>query len=187
MGGGIAAAAETRSLLKHGNNLIMAGISLQVAVLAFFGIAAFDYLWRARRFFTSFPSIPSSDPATNEKHRAGALLWTNRKFRVWLIVLSIAYAALMVRCIYRIAEMAGGWGNEIMQDEPSFIVLESFMVLVACILLTMFPPGYFFPQMGRRWRRGGGRESTGIEREGESAMGSGSATEVEVEGVGEKV
>jgi hypothetical protein len=24
----------------------------------------------------------------------------------------------------RIAEMAGGWGNEIMQDEPSFIVLE---------------------------------------------------------------
>ena len=23
-----------------------------------------------------------------------------------------------------IAEMAGGWGNPIMQDEPSFIVLE---------------------------------------------------------------
>jgi hypothetical protein len=23
-----------------------------------------------------------------------------------------------------IAEMAGGWGNHIMQDEPSFIVLE---------------------------------------------------------------
>ena len=24
----------------------------------------------------------------------------------------------------RIAEMAGGWGNHIMQDEPSFVVLE---------------------------------------------------------------
>jgi hypothetical protein len=23
-----------------------------------------------------------------------------------------------------VAEMAGGWGNHIMQDEPSFIVLE---------------------------------------------------------------
>lgn len=26
--------------------------------------------------------------------------------------------------VNRIAEMAGGWGNKIMQDEPSFIVLE---------------------------------------------------------------
>jgi len=39
-----------------------------------------------------------------------------------------------------IAEMAGGWGNKIMQDEPSFIVLEGLWVVPA----SPFPPGVDF-------------------------------------------
>jgi hypothetical protein len=57
--------------------------------------------------------------------------------------------------------MAGGWGNHIMQDEPSFIVLEGFMVLIPCILLAVFSPGILFPQMAARMsaprRSGSGR------------------------------
>ena len=34
----------------------------------------------------------------------------------------------MLMVANRIAEMAGGWGNKIMQDEPSFIVLEGLLV-----------------------------------------------------------
>jgi hypothetical protein len=34
-----------------------------------------------------------------------------------------------------------------MQHESSFVVLESFMVLIACLLLAIFAPGIFFPQM----------------------------------------
>jgi hypothetical protein len=34
-----------------------------------------------------------------------------------------------------------------MQDEPSFVVLESFMVLIASGVLAGFAPGIFFPQM----------------------------------------
>lgn len=51
--------------------------------------------------------------------------------------------------------MAGGWGNEIMQDEPSFAVLDSFMMLICVYLLSCFPPGIFFPQMA------GGSKSSG--------------------------
>ena len=36
-----------------------------------------------------------------------------------------------------------------MQHESSFVVLESFMVLIACLLLAIFAPGIFFPQMAR--------------------------------------
>jgi hypothetical protein len=43
--------------------------------------------------------------------------------------------------------MAGGWGNHIMQDEPSFLVLDSTLVLVTGFCLTAFHPGIFFPQM----------------------------------------
>lgn len=48
--------------------------------------------------------------------------------------------------------MAGGWGNYIMQDQPSFVVLDSFMMLINVYLLACFPPSIFFPQMakGRR-------------------------------------
>ena len=76
-----------------------------------------------------------------------AALWRDGRFRMFLYAMTGAYALLLIRCIYRIAEMAGGWGNHIMQDEPSFIVLESFMVMIACVLLAAFAPGIFFPQM----------------------------------------
>lgn len=51
--------------------------------------------------------------------------------------------------MHRVAEMAGGWGNVIMQDEPSFAVLDSFMVLICVYLLSCFPPGIYFPQMAK--------------------------------------
>lgn len=43
--------------------------------------------------------------------------------------------------------MSGGWGNYIMQDEPSFLVLDSSLVLVTAALLTIFHPGIYFPRM----------------------------------------
>lgn len=45
--------------------------------------------------------------------------------------------------------MAGGWGNYIMQDQPSFTVLDSFMMLICVFLLSCFPPGIYFSRMGR--------------------------------------
>lgn len=45
--------------------------------------------------------------------------------------------------------MAGGWGNYIMQDQPSFTVLDSFMMLINVFLLACFPPGFMFPQMAK--------------------------------------
>ncbi|KAL2151750.1 hypothetical protein VTH82DRAFT_6848 [Thermothelomyces myriococcoides] len=145
IGGGIAASAghDNFDLLRHGNRTIMAGIVLQVVVLGTFGALGADYLFRAGRYFKSGAVAP--------EYRVGAVLWTTKKFRIFLWAIGIAYATLLIRCIYRIAEMAGGWGNPIMQDEPSFIVLESFMVLIASALLAVFAPGIFFPQMSHNY------------------------------------
>lgn len=43
--------------------------------------------------------------------------------------------------------MAGGWGNHIMQDEISFMILDGGLVLICVSLLTIFHPGVFFPAM----------------------------------------
>ncbi|RKU47147.1 hypothetical protein DL546_006404 [Coniochaeta pulveracea] len=146
IGGSIAASAgsDKPDLLKTGNRTIIAGICLQVVVLAFFGLAAADYWLRVKRWIRTPEAAPGA-----------VALYRDRKFRMFVYAVTVAFTLIFIRCIYRIAEMAGGWGNHIMQDEPSFVVLESFMVAIACILLAAFPPGYFFPQMvsNRRERR----------------------------------
>ncbi|KAK3303032.1 RTA1 like protein [Chaetomium strumarium] len=157
IGGGIAASAggDNYALLQHGNRTIMAGIVLQVVVLGFFGAMAADYLVRVGRYFRG---SGGGNNNVAPEHQAGAALWADKKFRAFLWAMALAYVALLIRCIYRIAEMAGGWGNHIMQDEPSFVVLESFMVLIACLLLAVFAPGIFFPQMSHSFRRAAGEQ-----------------------------
>ncbi|KAK0636647.1 RTA1 like protein-domain-containing protein [Bombardia bombarda] len=141
VGGALAASAgyTNWNLLQHGNRAIIAGIALQVAVLLFFGAAATDYYVRVSRWIRS----PLAD-------QDALALWRDSRFRMFVCAVAGAYSGIFIRCVYRIAEMAGGWGNKIMQDEPSFVVLEGFMVLVPCILLAAFPPGFLFPQMAAR-------------------------------------
>ncbi|KAK0648557.1 RTA1 like protein [Cercophora newfieldiana] len=143
IGGGLAAAGghEDMKLLQNGNRMIIAGIVLQVVVLGVFGLLAGEYLFRVRKWIANGPA---------PEEAKGAALWRNTKFRMFVYGMMGAYATLFIRCVYRIAEMAGGWGNHIMQDEPSFVVLESFMVLIASCLLAGFAPGIFFPQMAGR-------------------------------------
>lgn len=110
-----------------------------------------------------------SDKASREE----LALWRDGKFRVFVFGIAGAYAAVLIRCIYRyvfdppftllcemeltfggrIAEMAGGWGNEIMQDEVSFLVLDSSLMVVTVYLLTIFHPGLFFPQMANGYSK----------------------------------
>ncbi|KAL1866657.1 hypothetical protein VTK73DRAFT_4560 [Phialemonium thermophilum] len=146
IGGGLAAVAAPRhdtGLLGHGNRTIIAGISLQVLVLAFFGALAADYFWRAYRYIKS--ENPSPDALA---------LWRDGKVRFFCYAVAFAYLGILIRCTYRIAEMAGGWGNPVMRDEPSFIVLEGFMILLPAIALAAFPPGFLFPTMASRMSEG---------------------------------
>ncbi|KAK4188313.1 RTA-like protein [Podospora australis] len=145
IGGALAAGGGVKNieLVNHGNRAIIAGIVLQVVVLGLFGFVAGGYFLRVKRWIK-----------TNEADAEAVALWRDRKFRLFVYAVTGAYSGILVRCIYRIAEMAGGWGNHIMQDEPSFIVLEGFMVLIPCILLAAFPAGILFPQMAARMSAG---------------------------------
>ncbi|KAL1973990.1 hypothetical protein VTN31DRAFT_5550 [Thermomyces dupontii] len=147
IGGGIDAAATANpdnvnfGMLDVGNGIIIAGIVLQVVNLAVFGALSADFFYAAWKHFRSTsPSDGDEDP--------GRQIWTARRFRIFCSSIAAAYVGILARCIYRIAEMAGGWGNPIMRDEISYIILEATLVLYASILLTIFAPGLFFPEMG---------------------------------------
>ncbi|KAM0247983.1 hypothetical protein ACHAP5_003767 [Fusarium lateritium] len=144
IGGGVAAAAkrDQPDLAQNGNRTIVAGVVLQVIVLLAFGAMATDYFLRVKKYMHSPEAAPES-----------LRVWQDKKFRLFSYAVGGAYLAILTRCIYRIAEMAGGWGNHIMQDEPSFLVLDSSLVLITGFLLTAFHPGLFFPQMAVSMRR----------------------------------
>lgn len=111
-GGGIAATADTDSFRNVGDALMMTGICLQVATLVIFGFLVVDYVLRRQK-----DSTPLSTEAAFTK--------TSTKFRLFAGALFIAYVVILIRCVYRIAEMAGGWRNPIMQNQPIFIGLDS--------------------------------------------------------------
>lgn len=137
-GGGIAASAKTDSMQKIGNDLMLAGIVLQVAILLAFAAASADFLLR----------LSHSLKATNMTMSPEAYsLLLDTKFRAFVAGLLLAFVAIFIRCCYRIAEMAGGWANPIMQNETDFIVLDGVMVLVASLCLTVLHPGYCFPRL----------------------------------------
>ncbi|KAK4223781.1 RTA-like protein [Podospora fimiseda] len=180
IGGSLAAggALKSLSLVNHGNRAIIAGIVLQVVVLGGFGGVGGVYFLRVKRWIKS----------GNADSEAIAL-WSERNFRWFVYAVVGAYSGILIRCIYRIAEMAGGWGNHIMQDEPSFIVLEGFMVLVPCILLASFPAGVLFPQMAARMsapRRSRAAVSGGdVENQSDTKPGAGQIQVATVQDSGE--
>ncbi|KAI4198287.1 MAG: hypothetical protein LQ350_005370 [Teloschistes chrysophthalmus] len=110
-GGGIAASASTNSAADAGSHLMLAGIIWQVFTLAVFLVLAADFGFRAY--------------GHRSTHSIAAVeLRRTLKFKLFLAGLAIAFVSIFIRCIYRIAELAGGWGNSIMQNEGEFIGFE---------------------------------------------------------------
>ena len=125
--------ASSGSSGTSGNNVMMFGLVFQVVTLGVFGGMATDVYFRIRKFRGEF----------NESTMA---LRNSGRFKFFLVAAILAYACIVIRCIYRIAEMAGGWRNPIMQDQIAFIVLDGAMCVIAVLAMNIFHPGFLFKQ-----------------------------------------
>ncbi|KAL4731325.1 hypothetical protein ACLX1H_000290 [Fusarium chlamydosporum] len=114
-GGGISAtsAIGDEDSLNLGNNIMMAGIAFQVVTLSVFALLATAFCVRRAR---AVKSSPLSGDALQT--------WQSKGFRLFLCGLSTAFLTIYIRCVYRIAEMRGGWGNKMMKEQIPFIILE---------------------------------------------------------------
>lgn len=132
IGGGLASAADDNpDMAKAGQNVMLAGLVFQVFTLLVFFVFAADYFLKVRQ------NLANLNPAT-------VSLRSSKKFNGFLVAMGIAYFTILFRCIYRVAEMAGGWRNSIMQDEITFIILDSCMCTITTLVLNAFHPGYCF-------------------------------------------
>ena len=134
-GGGIAATANHGSSLQNvGNDLMMTGIAWQVFTLLIFGGIICDYAFRV---YTH----------RSELEPSAIKLMNSTSFKLFTSGLVLAYLTIFTRCVFRIGEMANGWGNPIMQDQTDFVVLDGVMITIATLCLTTFHPGLAFPEM----------------------------------------
>ncbi|CAL3965615.1 hypothetical protein PZA11_002522 [Diplocarpon coronariae] len=151
IGGGMAGSSgDDASLRDLGTNLMIAGIVWQVVTLLAFASLVLDYVLRTRFAWEAV------DPS------ARALL-TQAKFKGFMAAITVAFITVFLRCVYRIVEMVGGWANPIMRDEPSFIVFEGVMIVLAVLAMTLFHPGYCFPQKGNRTKAASSEVSSDTE------------------------
>jgi len=98
-----------------GTDLMISGIVWQVATLIVFAGLVIDYVirtWEAR------DHVPEC-----AKTLAG-----KTSFRLFVGGVAVAFVAIFSRCVYRIAEMVGGWANPIMRNEAGFVVMEGLYV-----------------------------------------------------------
>jgi len=118
-----------------GNNLMLAGLSFQVFTLAIFILASLEYGLRVFR--------NQSQMTNNPVHMKLRNSW---QFKGFLFALTLATILLFIRNVYRVVELAGGWGSTLSQNQPLFIVLEGVMVILAVFVLNAFHPGACFQE-----------------------------------------
>ncbi|KAF3801371.1 Protoporphyrin uptake protein 1 [Colletotrichum gloeosporioides] len=132
-GGAAASSSDGGSAAETGNNIMIAGIAVQVVTMGICGLLAVD--------------LPGGRSGTGA---VGQVIRPSWMFRFYLSASAAAFIAIFIRCIYRLPEMAGGWGNPLMRKEEEFIVLDGMMIAVACLLVSIAHPGIFFPAISSR-------------------------------------
>ncbi|KAG0647624.1 Efflux pump [Hyphodiscus hymeniophilus] len=134
IGGATAATANTPSGSATGGHIMLAGIVFQVATFTFLYILTAMFIFKLRR---GLPSLTAE---------ASTVLFS-RDLKIFATAIFVSSLAVYVRCVYRIAELAQGWANEIMRDQTGYIVLDGVMCCIAILAITVCYPGIFFKSM----------------------------------------
>lgn len=161
-GGALASLANTHSQERTGVNIMIAGLSTQVASTFAFICICCQLAWSVRqnasqinpnslilrrstrfRFFLVGKSNPRAHSslgdakAANNSHHNAAL--------------AMSTVAILIRCSFRVAELSGGFGGSLANNQVSFMILDGAMMAVVIILLTTAHPGL---TIGSMWQTG---------------------------------
>ncbi|GAB7357863.1 hypothetical protein MBLNU230_g0034t1 [Neophaeotheca triangularis] len=156
-GAGMSAAGtggdETNSdLTDAASAVLVAGVSFQVVNMVFCGslilLFAFNYQRSKKK---SIESEKAPAPIQQDKAEDPEAV---KRFRIFVWTLFVSFMAVLIRCCYRIPEMAQGWTGDLMQTEPTFLVLDSSMMVIAVWALTVTHPAIFFRFMAKKQVKG---------------------------------
>jgi len=132
-GGGLAATANTDAGSTLGGNIMLGGIIFQlVSLIIFIGISSEYYI----RYIRDVP-IRQRQPDEPGRREWG---WRMKLFTASLVFILVC---ILIRSIYRTAELADGWNGTIITTEIYFDIFDAGMVTLAMFTMNFFHPGYF--------------------------------------------
>jgi len=173
---------------------MVAGLSVQVASLLLFMVISLEFGWRAWKHKDQL----------NQKH---ATLYHSLRFKLFLCcklprtliflfplpticlksfkankdtkpALLVATVTIFTRCVFRVAELSGGFGGHLANDQVSYMILEGVMIVIASICLSVMHPGFGF---GREAWKEGDWSFRGMWKEHEGKVGGEKNYEAQVE------
>lgn len=132
-GGAIADIADSgTSLEQSGIDTMIAGLILQVISLAVFLLVGIDFAWRCHRT-KRLDLSPGKVSVRNRPY-----------FKMFLASIVLATILILIRSIFRVAELWEGFDGDLWNNETDFLILDGAMIGMSCILLTFFHPGIAF-------------------------------------------
>ncbi|KAI9678275.1 MAG: hypothetical protein M1817_006220 [Caeruleum heppii] len=131
IGGGMASNSDTKETEDIGVNVMIAGLAMQVASLLLFIILSAEFAIRCHRRRADWEPMHE-------------VLRRTLTFRAFLYALGTATVAILIRSVFRVAELSQGFEGSLANDQSTFMVLDGAMIIVACTELTALHPGFAF-------------------------------------------
>ncbi|KDN41671.1 RTA1-domain-containing protein [Tilletiaria anomala UBC 951] len=176
VGGGLSATANTEHALQIGSQITLAGVVIQVAVTAPFELLFADFHLRhyiqykkerqiaeAQPLDLSASTIPSSklaphsDKLRKQKEQEPQEFLSYGRWSKSVLLLSLAstFSTVMIlmRCIYRLVEMAQGWSGFLASNETFFTILDGLAIFFSVAIFIPFHPSLLLPDVNKDYKR----------------------------------
>jgi energy-converting hydrogenase Eha subunit H len=121
-GGGMLASASDQDTVKLGNNIILTGLFLQIMFFAIFVVVAGVFHKRMQ-----------AAPTVNAM--ASTLPWAR-----YLWILYLASFLIIVRCVFRIAEYAGGQEGVLLSTEIYLYIFDATLMFLVMVVFNVQHP-----------------------------------------------
>ncbi|KAF1957466.1 RTA1-domain-containing protein [Byssothecium circinans] len=139
-GGAMASTAKDKKGSDLGVKIMIAGLIFQVAsMIVFFAIWG-DFALRVKRAEKKGTLARSQPPLYRDLRDSGLLRWFQ-----WSLF--IATILIFIRCIYRVAELWGGFNSELANHELTFMIFEGPLIIGAVSAMTVYHPGRVFDKL----------------------------------------
>ena len=111
---------------------MIAGLAFQVVSLSLFAAVGIDLWQHIRR------------SRETERNPMFGLVRNRTLFKCLPIGLAAATIFIYIRCVFRCAELWGGFDSKLANNETAFMIFEGPMLFAAVLALTIFHPGICF-------------------------------------------
>jgi len=129
-GGGILADTKDPDKAKMGENIVLAGLGIQILFFGFFSISAGIFHYRIR----AFPTTASSTLAVP---------WERQLYTIYG-----ASALIMIRSLFRVAEYVTGNEGALMSTEVYLYIFDSVLMILAMVLFNISHPSKVVSKKG---------------------------------------